>query len=352
VSVVPTGRRARPGRQGANPGHGRRGGAKLRGVDDFGLRPARSDDVPAVAELIRRAEANDGVPRALADEEVAQDLDAPHVDLGADTRLALRGGAVVGCAYVWHPPAVDRLDRAEVYGEVAPEHRGRGIGRALLGWSVARARERFAARDHDLPRVIRVHAYDWLEDRHRLYRRLGFRAVRWHDELLRPLTDVPPVLVPAGVTLVPWPDDRDDDLLAVRNAAFVDHWGSTVVGADLWRDLVRGHAARPDLSVVAVDDATGEVIGLCVNQAYPEDEAVTGRRDAWIANVGTVTSARRRGVATAMIAWSLTAFADGGFSHAALDVDAENPTGAGRLYRALGFRPHQRSVTYQIDVPR
>jgi mycothiol synthase len=331
-------------RDGAGPG------GQNAAMEGFELRPMAAGEVDAVADLVRRAEAHDRVPRAVAADELAQDLAAPYVDPEADTRVAVRDGELVGWAFVWNPPARQRLERAELFGEVAPEHRGTGVGRALLGWSVDRARERLAAREHDLPRYVRVNAYDWLADRDRLYRRLGFEAVRWHDELLRPLVDLPEVPVPAGVRLVPWPGDRDEELRAARNAAFADHWGSTVVEPDVWQDFVYGHGSRPDLSVVAVDDASGEVIGLCVNQAYPEDEAVTGRRDAWIANIGTVRAARGRGVGSAMLAWSLAAFAAAGFDHAALDVDSANPTGAGRLYRRLGFEPHLRSVTYQIEV--
>ena len=319
-------------------------------MDDTELRPARVDDIAALAELVRKAEAHDGVPRFLLAEELALDLGAPHVDLDADTRVAVRHGELVGFAYVWNPPAQHRLERAELVGEVAPEHRATGVGRALLDWSVSRARERFTGRAHDLARFIRVSAYDWLEDRHRLYRRLGFDAVRWHDELVRPLDALPSVRVPAGLTLLPWPDDRDDEIRVMRNAAFADHWGSTVVEAEQWHDFVRGYGARPDLSVVAVDDGAGGVVGMCANHVYPEDETVTGRREAWIANVATLRAARDRGVASALIAWSLAAFSDAGFSHAMLDVDTENPTGAARLYRKLGFEPHRRAITYEIEV--
>jgi mycothiol synthase len=319
-------------------------------MDAIEMRPASRGDVEPIADLIRQAEAYDGVPRALASEELAEDLAAAHVDLEADTRVVLQGGELVGWAWVWNPPAEHRLDRAELIGEVAPRHRRRGVGRALLGWSLARARERLCGRSHALPRFVRVNAYDWLEGRSRLYQRFGFEAVRWHDELIRPLDDLPELAVPPGVTLRAWPDDRDEEIRAVRNAAFGDHWGSTVIEPAQWREFAYGHGARPDLSVVAVDDDTGALIGMCANQAYPEDEAVTGRRDAWVANVGTVRSARGRGVASAMLAWSLAAFAEAGFSHAVLEVDTENPTGAGRLYRNLGFEPLHRSITYEIEV--
>jgi GNAT superfamily N-acetyltransferase len=321
---------------------------------DAHLRPAGPDDVAVMAELTRRAEAHDRVPRVITDDDLARVFDASHVTLHDDTRVAIVDGDIVGYGLVWNPPASDRLERAELSGEVAPPYRGKGIGRALLTWSVDRARERFASRAHDLPRFIRVSSYDWLDDRRRLYERLGFDPVRWHEELLRSLDAIPPIDLPSDIVLEPWPgpdDGRDDELRQVRNEAFADHWNSLVVDAELWHDFVRGYGGRPDLSVVAIDRATGDVVGVCVNHAYPEDEAATGRRDAWIANVGTLRQARGRGVASAMIAWSLRAFVDAGFTHAVLDVDTESPTGAGRLYRNLGFEPHLRSITYEIEVP-
>ena len=318
-------------------------------MDRVELRPAAPDDIAAVAELVRRAEAHDGVPRVLADEELSQDLSAPHLALEGDTRVAVLDGDLVGWTYVWHPSAQERVDRAELHGEVAPAHRGTGVGRALLEWAVDRARERLAGRTHGFRRVVRVHAYDWLHDRDRLYRRFGFEAVRWHEELLRPLERLPPVSVPDGVTLMAWPTDREEELRVLRNEAFADNWGSTV-GPQQWHDFVSGHGSRPDLSVVAVDDGSRELIGLCVNQAYPDDEAVTGRRDAWIANIATRRSERGRGVASSMIGASLGLFAEAGFTHAMLEVDTANPTGAARLYRNLGFEPHLRSVTYELGT--
>ena len=151
------------------------------------------------------------------------------------------------------------------------------------------------------------------------------------------------------MALVPWPDDRDDELRHVRNAAFADHWGSAVLDTETWHGYIHGHGSRLDLSVIAVDDESGRAIALCSNAAYPEDEAVTGRKDAWIANIATLREARGRGIASAMIAWSLAAFAAAGFTHALLDVDTDNPTGAARLYRNLGFEPNHRGITFQLE---
>ena len=68
------------------------------------------------------------------------------------------------------------------------------------------------------------------------------------------------------MSIVPWPDDRDDEILAVTAAAFADHWGSTPITPDRWHQQVRGFGARPDLSFVAVDDANGDVVSFCLNK--------------------------------------------------------------------------------------
>ncbi|HYF45222.1 MAG TPA: GNAT family N-acetyltransferase, partial [Acidimicrobiales bacterium] len=316
--------------------------------DEVVLRPATMADLSAIGDLIRRAEAHDGVPRVQSDEELDDDLGAPYVDLALDTRVAEVGGHLVGWARVWHPEATAVLDRADLVGEVAPEHRGRGLGRVLLGWSVERARQRLDAATHDLPRHLRVEAYDWLQDRHRLYRRFGFRPVRWNEVLVRPLDDLPSPPPPEGVRIEPWPD-HDTEALEVRNAAFADHRGSMAIPTEVWAEAVHGHGGRPDLSFVAVDPS-GRIVGICLNQVYPEDTAVTGRAEGVIAALGTLREARGRGVASALIAASLRAFADAGLSHAALDVDSENPTGAFQLYRGLGFEPDHRSISFDLPL--
>lgn len=78
---------------------------------------------------------------------------------------------------------------------------------------------------------------------------------------------------------------------------------------------------------------------------------MTGRRDGWTNLMGTLEPYRGRGIASVLMTHALTAFAAEGLTHAALNVDADSPTGAGRLYRRLGFEPIMRWVTYQIEVP-
>ena len=320
------------------------------GVSSIELRPVASEQVEELCALTNRSQQFDGVPRVLTVEELLEDLERPYHDLALDARAAYRDGELAGWARVWNPPSEASQERAYLLGEVDPAHRCQGVGRLLLGWSLARAEERLRSRAHDLPRFVRVDAFDSIEANHRLYARLDFTPVRWFEEQRRPLVDLPVVAVPRGAVLASWPDDRDEEIWAVHNATFVDHWGSAPTTSEDWSQAVRGHGARPDLSTVALDADTGAVVAHCLNHAYPEDDELTGRREAWIDSVGTLRDWRRRGLASAMIAWSMEAFAAAGFTHAMLGVDTDNPTGAARLYRDLGFEPERRSITYQIEV--
>ena len=124
--------------------------------------------------------------------------------------------------------------------------------------------------------------------------------------------------------------------------------GSDALGPDSWRHFVHGSPGfRADCSWLALDGQTVAGYTLCsvTNQA---DGAPIG----WLGTIGVRRAYRRRGIASALIARSLASFAACGAVAAGLDVDAENVTGAVRVYGALGFRTWEASVIYtkRIDV--
>ena len=313
-------------------------------------RGATPNDIEEMCALHNRSEAHDGVPRVLDVQEMREDFEDEHVVLAEDVRVALCDGELAGYTFAEYIPSEVRLERCYVWGEVDPIHRGAGVGRALLGWGIEQARSRLSASSNDVPKYIRVNRFDYVESAHRLYRRMGFTPARYFDELLRPLDDLPVPAELTGVTIASWPDDRDDEILVVNDAAFADHWGSTPITPDRWHQEVRGFGARPDLSFVAVDDATGDIVSYCLNKRFEADDAVNGRKDGWIDQLGTLAQWRGRGLASQLIVASLHAFAADGLTHASIGVDSESPTGAARLYRRLGFEPVQRAIDYEIVV--
>lgn len=320
----------------------------------WALRAATPDDRPAIHRLVLAANEYDGLPLVVTLDEIEEDLDDEAVVLATDTRVAVADGEIVGYAFTLHMPSDVGLERAYVFGDVHPAWRRQGLGTELLAWGRARAEDQLLTSTNDLPKYVRVDAYDYCVGDHALYASLGFTAVRWFEELLRPLTDLPPEPAPdaiVGLTVVPWPGDRLDEILAVRNETFADHWGSTPILPERWVDQATGHGSYPECSFVAVD-TDDRIVAMCMNGRYAEDDELLGRSDGWIQTLGVVRSWRGRGVASALIATSLHAFARAGLTHASIGVDSDSPTGAARLYRALGFEPSQRSITHEIRVDR
>lgn len=307
-----------------------------------------SADASMVHEITHAAEIADREPLTTTLGEIELRLSAPHLDLDSDSRIALIDGAPVGFAYIDHTPSGERLERAYLFGEVDPDHRRCGVGSVLFGWQLARATELVAGYEHDLPRYVRTHQRAARTDAISLYERFGLTAVRYTDELIRPID--PPVELRSvdGIAIVPWDPARSDELMAVKNAAFADHWGSTPSDEAEWEHMLADECVRLDLSMIAL--AGNSIVGYSLNEYYEADEEVTGRRDGWIGSLGVQRDYRGRGIASALIAASVAAFRGAGFTHAMLGVDTENPSGAYGLYQQLGFEPRDRLVTHEVEV--
>lgn len=312
-------------------------------------------DLPQVVDVRNRASAHDGLLTVMSVEELTDELGSSHLSMADDTLVAVVDETVVGYAYAYHLPSRVRVERCYVFGDVDPGWRGRGIGRALLGWGTTRATDLVAGAPPGLERWVMVDRPEGAERTDRLFRRMGYRPVRWFDQLIRPLTDLPDLWPVEGIRIEPWPTHRDAEILAEKNESFADHWGSTPNSPEAWASMVHGFGARPDLSFVALVDAPGTptdgaVVAHCLAKRFEADDAVNGRRDGWIDNLGTLAAWRGRGVASALVTAVLHGFARAGFSHACLVVDGDSPTGAGRLYRSLGFETDHRMITHQLGA--
>lgn len=325
------------------------------------LSPVVDADLPDVVDVLNRRHQVDGPSIRMEVDELRQELSSSLTTMSRDSRVARdESGRIVGLVYTIHLPAHDvpahevrpgtALPRCYVEGCVDPDARGRGFGRVLLAWGVEHARELLTSTPNPGTPVIRVSR--GLNDRAtaRLHQRFGFVDVRWFEDLSRPLDDLPARRDPRGVVIEPWPADSSL-VLPVKNSAFRDHWGSTPTTPEGWREMVHGFGGRPDLSTVARDTSTGEIVGYLLTHRYPADDAVNGARQVWIDNLGTLASHRGRGVASALIVDALHRYDDHDFTHAMIGVDTDNPSGAHRLYRNLGFTPRYSSVTSEIVLP-
>lgn len=313
------------------------------------LRPVEKADLPDVCQLHNLSEASDDVPRVLSFEELCEELDDEHVVLETDTLLAIIDSELVGYAYTYYLPSEEKEERCFIFGQVDPAWRRKGIGTALMKWGIERATTQLRSSGRTLPRFIRTDTYEMVESATALLESLDMSPIRYHDNLLRPLTGLPMRGSIEGITIIPWPEGRDEEIRNEKNAAFTDHWGSTPTSVSSWRQHVHGSTSRSDLSFIALD-TDNNVVGHCLNNRYESDDEMLRRLDGWIGSLGTLREFRGRGIASSLIAHSLHAFANAGLTHASIGVDSENPTGAAQLYNSLGFEPDHSSITYQLEI--
>ncbi len=308
------------------------------------LRPMHPDDLPRLAEVFAASFASHGHTVVTTAEELSEELQPPYCDMTTDAVVALENGRIIGGAYTLHLPASEGEVRCYIEGKVDPDAAGRGAGGALLDWGLTRAAE-LLADDSGIPRVIRVNVPDRDRAVATLLGARGLRPVRWFSTLLRPLSDVPLSSDPPGIRIVTWDAERSDETLAVSNASFVDHWGSAPMLPEGWTQRTTGFGAHPATSFMALDG--DRVVAFLVSHRYQVDDEAAGMQIGWINHLGTLPGYRRRGIASALVARALSAYADRGWTHAALEVDNDNPSGARGLYATLGFEPWWGAITWE-----
>jgi mycothiol synthase len=313
-------------------------------------RPLGADDMTALAELLEAAEPVDDTGEHEDAEGLAEFLVNDRVDLGRDTVAVLAGDEVVAYASV-----VDLGDHRDEYavmldGCVHPRERGKGIGRALLGWEIARCGELHRERHPEMPGRFGVGVPSANTSLERLVQRAGFEPVQYYFVMRRPLTDLPPLRTREGIELAPYDRARDEEVRLAHNRAFVDHFGTAERDAFAWQTWFTGQKAfRPELSRLAL--AAGAVVGYALVYEHDADTAATGVREAYFGQIGVLPAARGRGVASACIVDSLHAAAADGMGRAGLTVDTNNTTGALALYERLGFVVEGRETVWALRVP-
>jgi mycothiol synthase len=308
-------------------------------------------DVTDAAELLAVAEALDDTGEHWSAEDLTEWWVNDLVDLGRDG-LAVRSseGELVAWATVLALPTFRDAFRITLEARVHPAWRDRGVGRAVLGWQLARGREVHVARHPGSPGVLDVLAPTSMPSLEGLLRRAGLREERWYFLMRRPLTGLPAVPDIAGIELVPFSWDRDDEVRRAHNASFTEHHGSADRDEATWQTLFTGQRSfRPDLSVLALAD--GAVAGYALGYVYEADSLATGVDEVHLGQIGVLPGVRGRGVASAVIAGVLRAAAEDGCGRAGLQVDSGNVTGALRLYESLGFGTVRRQITWSLALP-
>ncbi|KAE8764195.1 GNAT family N-acetyltransferase [Georgenia thermotolerans] len=256
-------------------------------------------------------------------------------------------GLLRAMATVYLPAADVDVLRAFLTATIDPRWRGQGIGRALLDWQDARARQLIAADGRDLPVRIGAYVDEHLTDRRKLYVAAGFSPKRVYEEMRRPVAArLPQAPLPAGLRLVDWTPAIDDAVRRASNEAFADHWGAEPMSPAAW--AVARAEIEPAWSKVAVT-ADGEVAAFALTSRHEHAWPRLGASEGDTERLGVLPGYRGRGVAQALLVAVVRALAADGVETAALTVDTVDPTVRG-FYEDLGYRREGARILYTIEI--
>lgn len=319
-------------------------------MEELTWRELRRSDAPAILDLALAAEAAEPAEQSTDLVEIEEELQDPGLRLADGSVAVLDGTALVACGSLGVNDPVDSW-AAVLHAVVRPDHRHRGIGRELLRRLFEQARAIKEAEHPELAGEVRVWLAQGRDSAMAFAERAGFTPRRYFTEMRVDLSTahLPQPQPLPGMDIRPWTPADDEATRLAYNASFADHWGSTPASPARWRNLFADSSGfRPDFSRLAVQD--GEVVGFVLSDEFDSETAARGHRTGYVDRVGTLRSARGRGVASTLMVHALLAMRESGCQHAELAVDAESPTGAGRLYERLGFAVHRRNEVRGIGM--
>jgi len=296
-------------------------------MSSFLLRHCEPADRAEVAEVVAAHE------RAWRGESLfsLMDLDDEwrNANLAADTWAALDEHRVVGYGRIF-----DRGELWRAQAVVHPDVFGRGLGKRLALLIEDEVRRRGGHRLQN--EVLEADTSGRL-----LLSALGYRDVRRFREMRIDLEERPPEPVwPSGLRAATFAATRDArDFHAAQQESFADHWEHTPRTFELWsQSHIESPAFEPELWTVVYDGREIVAGAVCRANAYG---------GGWIDILFTRAPWRRRGVGEALLAASFSKLWDRGQPSIGLGVDAQNETGAFRLYERMAMTPAWAAVTFE-----
>lgn len=322
----------------------------MRQLSSLITRPLTLDDAPAAVALlniVNRLHAG-GATDTVAD--LRRDWTEPGFDLGRSVWGAFDGSRMVG--YVQVSDTSSLPVRPDVWFCVHPDYVDGDLGRDLLTWGEARARQVFDRLPPDVRVSLEMSVFSTDHASQRTLKAAGFRLTDFG--WLRMVTELngppPQPAWPTGYTLTT--AAHLDDLrpiLRAKKAAFADHRG--YVDEDFEAAFARWQAQLHrdplyDPALLFALMVGGEVVGTvqCRAQSWGHPER------GYLSSLGITREHRRKGLAKALVLHGFDALWRQGARAVDLYVDHDSPTGAHRLYEQIGMRVDVRYQTMEKEL--
>jgi mycothiol synthase len=286
-------------------------------------RPTEAD-APAVTELIAAMDTHFVGAPELTEEDLQDEWN--DLELDRDAWLFELDGELAGYAAL-HTGAHTFAD-----GYVHPRYFGRGVGTRIVELTEAEARSRKMQTIRNAVLAAEEQARALLDSR-------GYRPLRHFYRMAIELEGRPPPAEwPAGLRAEPVDYEHEaESFHATLDEAFAEEFGHEPERGIDWRARREGRSFDPTLWFVVKEGDEVAAALLC------QERFGSG----WIASIGVRKPWRRRGLGFALLLHGFGQLYARGQHRIALGVDAENPTGATRLYERAGMHQAFEAVVYE-----
>jgi mycothiol synthase len=316
---------------------------------DFTVRSATLEDVEIAAELFKTyALAVAGVEDINA-EETRNAWQSPGFDPTTDIQLMFSPeGQLAAYVEVW---ANNKLPvHPFLWACVHPDFTGLGLGTYITAWGEERCCKVIDILPADLRVAARAAAFSTNQPAHDLLANLNWTAIRSFYVMRIDMDSRPPTPNwPAGIDLLPYASENLRELYTAHREAFKDHFGHVDLPFESgFEQFKHGLENDPqhDPALWFVAREGNEIAGYCLCRVA----SLSDHNAGYVNILGVRRAWRKRGLGLGLLQQAFCEFYRRGQMHVELGVDAENLTGALRLYEKAGMHVHRQNNMFEKEL--
>ncbi len=312
----------------------------------FVVRPATLDDVEIATALFNKSSVYLTGLEEFDIDDIRREWTQENLKVEDNMRLVFTpDGELVAYVETWdlRPP----YTALYAWLILHPDYEYVGLGEYLMQWAEQRLRQTIVKAEDGVEVAMRMGTLHANTAVHRAAENIGMTCIRHFYKMGIKFDGPPPAPVwPEGIKIRTWVLGQDDEeIYRTFDSAFKDHWGHVDTPFEEayrnWRHWVIDDELDPTLTFLAVDE-NDKILGV----SYCETKRLDLPGYGWLGTLGVLREGRGKGIGLGLLLHTFGEFYRRGYAGCGLGVDAENLTGALRLYTKAGMLPVGQWDTY------